>query len=36
MNSNSTWTGLVPVEDTAPAVTDTCGPGRGVVYLNGS
>jgi pimeloyl-ACP methyl ester carboxylesterase len=32
---NSTWTGMVPVEDTALAVTDTRGPGRPVVYLNG-
>lgn len=35
-NANSTWTGLVPVEDTALAVTDTNGPGTPVVYLNGS
>jgi pimeloyl-ACP methyl ester carboxylesterase len=35
-NSNSSWTGLVPVEDTALAVTDTGGPGTPVVYLNGS
>ncbi|MET9959927.1 alpha/beta hydrolase [Streptomyces sp. NPDC006326] len=34
--SPSTWTGMVPVEDTALAVTDTRGPGRPVVYLNGS
>ena len=34
--SNSTWTGMVPIEDTALAVTDTRGPGRPVVYLNGS
>jgi pimeloyl-ACP methyl ester carboxylesterase len=33
---NSTWTGMVPVDDTALAVTDTGGPGRPVVYLNGS
>ena len=31
----STWTGLVPVDDTALAVTDTGGPGVPVVYLNG-
>src|SRR5215472_11777881 len=31
----STWTGMVPVDDTALAVTDTGGPGRSVVYLNG-
>jgi pimeloyl-ACP methyl ester carboxylesterase len=30
------WTGLVRVDDTALAVTDTCGPGLPVVYLNGS
>ena len=30
------WTGMVPVDDTALAVTDTGGPGRPVVYLNGS
>ncbi|WP_336209352.1 alpha/beta fold hydrolase [Nonomuraea sp. LPB2021202275-12-8] len=34
-NLNSTWTGMVPVDDTALAVTDTGGPGRSVVYLNG-
>jgi pimeloyl-ACP methyl ester carboxylesterase len=32
----STWTGTVPVDDTALAVTDTRGPGRPLVYLNGS
>lgn len=32
----STWTGMVPVDDTALCVTDTGGPGRPVVYLNGS
>lgn len=35
-NSNSSWTGMVLVEDTALAVTDTRGPGTPVVYLNGS
>jgi pimeloyl-ACP methyl ester carboxylesterase len=30
------WTGMVPVDDTALAVTDTGGPGRPVLYLNGS
>lgn len=35
-NSNSTWTGMVSVEDTALAVTDTGGTGKPVVYLNGS
>ncbi|MFJ7200249.1 MULTISPECIES: alpha/beta fold hydrolase [unclassified Streptomyces] len=41
MTTNSTsstisqWTGMVPVDDTALAVTDTCGPGIPVVYLNG-
>ncbi|MEU2915095.1 alpha/beta fold hydrolase [Streptomyces massasporeus] len=29
------WTGMVPVEDTALAVTDAGGPGTPVVYLNG-
>ncbi|MFE9427161.1 alpha/beta hydrolase [Kitasatospora sp. NPDC006697] len=39
MSSNATtssWTGLVAVEDTALAVTDTGGSGPAVVYLNGS
>ncbi|WP_328380984.1 alpha/beta hydrolase [Micromonospora zamorensis] len=31
----SSWTGMVPVDDTALAVTDTGGPGVPVVYLNG-
>jgi pimeloyl-ACP methyl ester carboxylesterase len=35
-NRQSTWTGMVPVQDTALAVTDTGGSGRPVVYLNGS
>ena len=30
------WTGMVPVDDTALAVTDTGGPGIPVIYLNGS
>ncbi|MEV4132053.1 alpha/beta hydrolase [Dactylosporangium sp. NPDC049742] len=34
MNS-ATWTGMIPVEDTALAATDTGGPGIPVVYLNG-
>ncbi|OLZ56167.1 alpha/beta fold hydrolase [Amycolatopsis keratiniphila] len=33
--TSSTWTGMVPVEDTALAVTDTGGPGVPVIYLNG-
>ena len=33
--TNSKWTGFVPVDDTALAVTDTGGPGIPVVYLNG-
>jgi pimeloyl-ACP methyl ester carboxylesterase len=33
--ANSTWTGMVPVDDTALAVTDTGGPGIPVIYLNG-
>ena len=32
----SAWAGMIPVEDTALHVTDTGGPGRAVVYLNGS
>ncbi|MFJ5780220.1 alpha/beta fold hydrolase [Streptomyces sp. NPDC093094] len=35
-SASSPWTGMVPVDDTALAVTDTRGPGRPVVYLNGS
>jgi pimeloyl-ACP methyl ester carboxylesterase len=35
-SAHSTWTGMVPVDDTALAVTDTRGPGRPVVYLNGA
>lgn len=31
----STWTGMVPIEDTALAVTDTGGRGIPVIYLNG-
>ncbi|MFC5924266.1 alpha/beta fold hydrolase [Micromonospora vulcania] len=34
-STSSTWTGKVPVDDTALAVTDTGGPGIPVVYLNG-
>ncbi|MDF3297221.1 alpha/beta fold hydrolase [Streptomyces tropicalis] len=33
--ATSAWTGRVPVDDTALAVTDTGGPGVPVVYLNG-
>ena len=33
--SEARWTGMVPVEDTSLAVTDTGGPGTPVVYLNG-
>jgi hypothetical protein len=33
--ANPAWTGVVPVDDTALAVTDTGGPGIPVVYLNG-
>ncbi|MVU76089.1 alpha/beta fold hydrolase [Nocardia sp. ET3-3] len=32
----SAWTGMVPVDDTALAVTDTGGSGVPVVYLNGA
>ncbi|GAA2395815.1 hypothetical protein Cme02nite_56220 [Catellatospora methionotrophica] len=41
MTRNSTpandahWTGMVPVDDTALAVTDTGGPGVPLLYLNG-
>jgi hypothetical protein len=34
-STSSTWTGMVPVDDTAPAVTDPCGSGIPAVYLNG-
>jgi pimeloyl-ACP methyl ester carboxylesterase len=34
-STTSTWKGLVPVDDTALAVTDTGGSGVPVVYLNG-
>ncbi|MFE6744150.1 alpha/beta fold hydrolase [Streptomyces sp. NPDC057686] len=32
----SAWSGMVSIDDTALAVTDTGGSGRPVVYLNGS
>jgi pimeloyl-ACP methyl ester carboxylesterase len=35
-STTSSWTGMVPVDDTALAVTDTGGSGHPVVYLNGS
>jgi pimeloyl-ACP methyl ester carboxylesterase len=34
-STESKWTGMLPVDDTALAVTDTGGPGIPVVYLNG-
>ncbi|MCG5458942.1 alpha/beta fold hydrolase [Micromonospora sp. PSH03] len=34
-STSSAWTGMVPVDDTALAVTDTGGPGIPLVYLNG-
>ena len=34
-STNSKWTGMAPIGDTALAVTDTGGPGIPVVYLNG-
>jgi len=34
-STDSNWAGVVPVDDTALAVTDTGGPGVPVVYLNG-
>ncbi len=33
---NATWTGMVPIDDTALYVRATGGPGRPVIYLNGS
>ena len=33
--TGSKWTGMVPVDDTALAVTDTGGPGIPAVHLNG-
>jgi pimeloyl-ACP methyl ester carboxylesterase len=35
VSTQSPWSGLVPVDDTALAVTDTGGAGIPVVYLNG-
>lgn len=35
MAHNDSWTGLVPVDDTALAVSDSGGPGIPVLYLNG-
>jgi pimeloyl-ACP methyl ester carboxylesterase len=37
INTSSTpnWTGMVPVDDTALAVTDSGGSGTSVIYLNG-
>ncbi|WP_433538675.1 alpha/beta fold hydrolase [Micromonospora sp. CA-249363] len=34
-STSSPWTGMVPVDDTALAVTDSGGPGVPVVFLNG-
>ncbi|MFC8076599.1 alpha/beta fold hydrolase [Streptomyces sp. NPDC057307] len=34
-STGSAWSGMVPVDDTALAVTDTGGPGIPVIYLNG-
>ncbi|OLT19447.1 alpha/beta hydrolase [Pseudonocardia sp. CNS-139] len=34
--TNSPWTGMLPIDDTALAVTDTGGTGTPVVYLNGA
>ncbi|MEE4490777.1 alpha/beta fold hydrolase [Streptomyces sp. BE230] len=34
-STGSTWTGMVPIDDTALAVTDTGGSGIPVIYLNG-
>ncbi|MEV0583580.1 alpha/beta hydrolase [Nonomuraea sp. NPDC050310] len=35
MTTTSPWTGMVPIDDTALAVTDTGGQGRPILYLNG-
>ncbi|MEV8375930.1 alpha/beta fold hydrolase [Kribbella sp. NPDC056861] len=35
-SASTPWTGMVPVDDTALAVTDTRGTGRPILYLNGS
>lgn len=35
-STTSLWTGMVPVDDTALAVTDTRGSGQPVIYLNGA
>ncbi|AHI01444.1 alpha/beta fold hydrolase [Kutzneria albida] len=35
-SKQSAWTGMLSVEDTALYVSDTGGPGRPVVYLNGA
>lgn len=35
-NTANSWTGLVSVDDTALAVSDSGGTGRPVIYLNGS
>jgi pimeloyl-ACP methyl ester carboxylesterase len=35
-SQQSTWTGMVPVDDTALYVRDTGGPGHPMVYLNGA
>jgi pimeloyl-ACP methyl ester carboxylesterase len=34
-STSTTWSGLVPVDDTTLAVTDTGGSGTPIVYLNG-
>jgi pimeloyl-ACP methyl ester carboxylesterase len=34
-STNAQWAGMVPVDDTALAVTDSGGPGIPVIYLNG-
>src|SRR5437870_2848062 len=34
--TDAKWTGMLPVEDTALAVTDTGGAGIPVIYLNGA
>ena len=34
-SNHAPWTGMLPVDDTALAVSDTGGTGTPVVYLNG-
>ncbi|MFG2312781.1 alpha/beta fold hydrolase [Streptomyces sp. NPDC048566] len=36
ISPTASWSGMIPVDDTALAATDTGGPGQAVVYLNGA